>query len=79
MQYPPIVDLHTHSTASDGTYTPAEAAELAKESAAIINFDVQKMTDELIGEFEKNMEVYYDRRNERAAHSGNCKGQLSYV
>jgi N-acetylglucosaminyldiphosphoundecaprenol N-acetyl-beta-D-mannosaminyltransferase len=32
MQYPPIVDLHTHSTASDGTYTPAEAAELAKKA-----------------------------------------------
>ena len=32
MQYPPIVDLHTHSTASDGTYTPAEATELAKKA-----------------------------------------------
>ena len=31
MQYPPIIDLHTHSTASDGTYSPAEAAELAKK------------------------------------------------
>lgn len=30
MQYPPIIDLHTHSTASDGTYSPAEVAELAK-------------------------------------------------
>ena len=30
MQYPPIIDLHTHSTASDGTYAPAEVAELAK-------------------------------------------------
>ena len=30
MQYPPIIDLHVHSTASDGTYTPAEAAKLAK-------------------------------------------------
>ena len=29
MQYPPIIDLHTHSTASDGTYTPAEVAKLA--------------------------------------------------
>lgn len=26
----PIIDLHTHSTASDGTYTPAELAKLAK-------------------------------------------------
>ena len=32
MQYPPIIDLHTHSTASDGTYSPAEAAELAKKA-----------------------------------------------
>ena len=31
MQYPPIIDLHVHSTASDGTYAPAEAAELAKK------------------------------------------------
>lgn len=31
MQYPPIVDLHAHSTASDGTYTPAEVAELAQK------------------------------------------------
>ena len=31
MQYPPIIDLHTHSTASDGTYTPKELAELAKK------------------------------------------------
>lgn len=30
MQYPPIIDLHTHSTASDGTYSPAEVAELAQ-------------------------------------------------
>ena len=30
MQYPPIIDLHTHSTASDGTYSPAEVARLAK-------------------------------------------------
>ena len=30
MQYPPIIDLHVHSTASDGTYTPAEVAKLAK-------------------------------------------------
>ena len=30
MQYPPIIDLHAHSTASDGTYTPAEVAKLAK-------------------------------------------------
>ena len=30
MQYPPIVDLHVHSTASDGTYTPEEVAKLAK-------------------------------------------------
>ena len=36
MQYPPIVDLHTHSTASDGTYTPAEAAELAKKAGILI-------------------------------------------
>ena len=27
----PIVDLHTHSTASDGTYSPAALAELAKK------------------------------------------------
>lgn len=33
-----------------------EAAELAKESAAIINFDVQKVTDELIAEFKEAME-----------------------
>ena len=31
MQYPPIIDLHAHSTASDGTYTPAEVAELAQK------------------------------------------------
>lgn len=31
MQYPPIIDLHTHSTASDGTYPPAELAESAKK------------------------------------------------
>ncbi|MBQ8733146.1 MAG: PHP domain-containing protein [Anaerotignum sp.] len=31
MQYPPIIDLHAHSTASDGTYAPAEVAELAKK------------------------------------------------
>ena len=31
MQYPPIIDLHAHSTASDGTYSPAEVAELAKK------------------------------------------------
>lgn len=31
MQYPPIIDLHVHSTASDGTYVPAEVAELAKK------------------------------------------------
>ena len=31
MQYPPIIDLHVHSTASDGTYTPKEVAELAKK------------------------------------------------
>ena len=30
MQYPPIIDLHAHSTASDGTYAPAVVAELAK-------------------------------------------------
>ena len=30
MQYPPIIDLHAHSTASDGTYPPAAVAELAK-------------------------------------------------
>ena len=30
MQYPPIIDLHVHSTASDGTYTPEEVAKLAK-------------------------------------------------
>ena len=30
MQYPPIIDLHTHSTASDGTYSPEELARLAK-------------------------------------------------
>ena len=30
MQYPPIIDLHAHSTASDGTYAPAAVAELAK-------------------------------------------------
>lgn len=31
MQYPPIIDLHTHSTCSDGTYTPTELVELAKK------------------------------------------------
>jgi len=31
MQYPPIIDLHVHSTASDGTYSPGEVAELAKK------------------------------------------------
>lgn len=31
MQYPPIIDLHTHSTASDGTCTPAELAESAQK------------------------------------------------
>ena len=31
MQYPPIIDLHVHSTASDGTYAPREVAELAKK------------------------------------------------
>ena len=31
MLYPPIIDLHTHSTASDGTYSPREVAELAKK------------------------------------------------
>ncbi|MGN0135103.1 PHP domain-containing protein [Anaerotignum sp.] len=31
MQYPPIIDLHTHSTYSDGTYTPAKLVELAKK------------------------------------------------
>ena len=31
MQYPPIIDLHAHSTASDGTYAPAEVAELAQK------------------------------------------------
>ena len=29
MQYPPIIDLHVHSTASDGTYSPSEVAKLA--------------------------------------------------
>lgn len=31
MQYPPIVDLHTHSTCSDGTYSPAALVDLAKK------------------------------------------------
>ena len=31
MQYPHIIDLHTHSTCSDGTYTPTELVELAKK------------------------------------------------
>ena len=31
MQYPPIIDLHVHSTASDGTYPPEKVAELAKK------------------------------------------------
>lgn len=31
MQYPPIIDLHAHTTCSDGTYTPAELVELAKK------------------------------------------------
>lgn len=31
MQYPPIIDLHTHSTCSDGTYTPTELVTLAKK------------------------------------------------
>ena len=26
-----LVDLHTHSTASDGQYTPTELVELAKQ------------------------------------------------
>lgn len=30
MQYPPIIDLHTHSTCSDGTCSPAELVKLAK-------------------------------------------------
>ncbi|MDO4530609.1 MAG: PHP domain-containing protein, partial [Bacillota bacterium] len=30
MQYPPIIDLHAHSTASDGTLFPAEVANLAR-------------------------------------------------
>ena len=31
MQYPPIIDLHVHSTASDGTYIPKEVVELAQK------------------------------------------------
>ncbi len=31
MQYPPLIDLHTHSTCSDGTYTPEELVGLAKK------------------------------------------------
>ena len=31
MQYPPLVDLHTHSTYSDGTLTPEELVLLAKK------------------------------------------------
>ena len=27
----PLCDLHTHTTASDGQYTPAELVRLAKE------------------------------------------------
>lgn len=30
MRYPPVIDLHTHSTASDGTDSPATIARLAK-------------------------------------------------
>ncbi len=31
MKYPPIIDLHCHSTASDGTYASEEVAKLAKK------------------------------------------------
>ena len=31
MQYPPIVDLHTHSTCSDGTCSPEELVAMAKK------------------------------------------------
>ncbi len=31
MYYPPIIDLHTHSTCSDGTLSPTELVQLAKK------------------------------------------------
>ena len=35
MSKPEFVDLHVHSTASDGTYSPAEVARLAKSSGLV--------------------------------------------
>lgn len=31
MKYPPLIDLHAHSTCSDGTLTPTELVQLAKK------------------------------------------------
>ena len=31
-----ILDLHTHSTASDGQYTPAELIDMAKKRELVI-------------------------------------------
>lgn len=47
------------NTAAEGTVSE-ETLQQAKETADDINFDIQKVTDELIEEFKKNMEEYED-------------------
>ena len=51
------IDLHLHSTASDGTMSPAELARLAKESgisvAAITDHDTVDGVEEFLAECEK--------------------------
>ena len=47
-----LTDLHTHSTASDGTFSPSDVAELAKEaglaSAALTDHDTTDGLDEFM-------------------------------
>lgn len=53
----PIVDLHTHSTASDGQYTPSELAAKAKETGielmALTDHDTFSGTQEAIAAGER--------------------------
>ncbi|ODN29861.1 PHP domain-containing protein [Fervidobacterium thailandense] len=52
-----LVDLHTHSTASDGTYHPNELVERAK----LLGLEVLAITDhDTISAFEQLNEKYYD-------------------
>lgn len=53
-----IIDLHTHSTASDGSLTPSELAELAKEkglsAVALTDHDTVNGVDEFLSACKKN-------------------------